>query len=472
MGGTQDPLGLLNTLNGATPSNDQAAANQQYLQNLPQQPQQQPQQATQGQSPQGQGQQPQQDPLDQVKQALTQRVLQNQQQQQAPSNNGGAIKRLLGNFFSGAGAAMMQHAGLPTPYQQQQRDLANLQGIETTQANTNLHQMMAGMYGTVPYQVPNSADPSGFTTINVMQKDIPKLEQARQAAAAKQNTAAITGQYGLQRAQINQGINIPITDEMRQMLPDLPQGIQSLPLHQLNQMMGVETKPLAVAQGENGPAIINKLNPSQATQLPIGNPRAMFNPMNRPVQTVDPNNPDNVIYQRAGTAIAQGASSPASVPFQTNKAITKSAVSGPIGDQLAAFNTAVRHASLLKQAADTLNNPSSRTYSSVRNVLTSEFGDTDLTNYQAIAGAYSREITKMLSGGHMTDAEIASSGGTLPSNATPQTISKVLDSYKALAQSKIDVLKNRVQQGQSGHPAFTTPQTGGGFAAWKAQQGR
>lgn len=435
-----DPLGYLNVIGGSAPGAQEAQSNQQWLQ---QQMASQPQQATP--TPQQGEMQPQQGaPQIQVP--------------QDPAGNPSAIKRLLSNFFSGAGDAMLKHAGLPTPYEQQQKAFQNQVLAATTEANANLHSAMAGMYGTVPIQVPDASDPSGFSTINVMQKDVPKIQASQIAAASRQNVAQTAGQFGVQKAQIMQGMQIPITPELRQMLPDLPEGTQSIPLRQLNQLVGIETKPLQVIQGARGPAEFNKLTQG-VSQIPVGNPRAMFAPENRYMGVVDPNNPDNIIPMKAGQAAAQGAALPGSVGFQANKAVTKSATSGPIANQLTAFSTAIQHAALLKQAATAMQNGDVRTLNTLKNRAATEFGDSDLTNFNAIAGAYSREITKMLSGGHMTDAEIASAGGTLPANANLATITKVLDSYRSLAQSKINVLRNQVTQGKKGVPAFNQEST-------------
>jgi len=401
------------------------------------------------------------DPLSQIQQSLAQQY----QQQQRPPANGGRIKQLLSNFFSGAGDAMMHEAGLPTPYEQQQRTLSNMQAVSSAQANVQLHQAMAGMYGTEPIQLPDGS------TINVQRKDIPKIQQGIMNYQGRTQSADTAANAHVLGVQLGQGIPVNTSPEMQQM--GLP---AQLPLKQAGQAQQLLTRPLQTVQGENGPSVINKLNPG-AGGVPVpgvGNPRAMFAPGNRYVPVVDPNNPDNVTYMPAGQAARSGAASPQSAGFQANKAVTKSATSGPIANQLSAFNTALQHAELLRQANRALQNGDTRALNSLSNRAASEFGDPNLTNYQAIAGAYSREITKMLSGGHMTDAEIASSGGTLPSNANAATIDKVLGSYKSLAQSKINVLRNQVEQGKKGQPAFSSsPASSGGiprFGEWKNGQ--
>lgn len=197
------------------------------------------------------------------------------------------------------------------------------------------------------------------------------------------------------------------------------------------------------------------------------NPRMMFAPGERYVPAaMDPNNPGVITYSKAKDAAAAGAQAPTSAAPQAAKSVLKSAVGGKIGDEINAFNTAMQHADLLKQAATALQNGDTRTLNSMKNSFQSEFGDPNLTNFNAIAGAYSREITKMLSAGHMTDKEISESGATLPSNANPATIAKVLESYKSLAASKMQQRKNQVEKGSKGQANFpenttTAPVTGG-----------
>lgn len=183
-------------------------------------------------------------------------------------------------------------------------------------------------------------------------------------------------------------------------------------------------------------------------------PRSIFAPENKIIPVADPNNPGAIIYQKAGQALAGGAQAPTSAVPMAAKSLIKSATSGPIANEINAFNTALAHASLLRKAAKALNNGDSRTLSGLVNRAQTEFGDPDLTNFNAIAGAYSREVTKMLSAGHMTDAEISSAGSTIPSNANYKTIDTVLKSYEDLAKSKLQQRQNQLEKGLKGQANF------------------
>jgi hypothetical protein len=160
----------------------------------------------------------------------------------------------------------------------------------------------------------------------------------------------------------------------------------------------------------------------------------------RAVQVGDPNT-GAVTYEHAGEAIKNKDQAPGSIGFSAQKtaanAVAKGEVPKNIGDQKVAFNTAISHAELLEKAADALKNGDQQTLNSLTNRFKNEFGSAGPVNAQAIANAYSREVTKMLSGGHITDAEIGATGKTLDPNVQgPEQIKGVLSTYKALAQSK------------------------------------
>lgn len=192
------------------------------------------------------------------------------------------------------------------------------------------------------------------------------------------------------------------------------------------------------------------------------NPRMMFAPGEQytPV-AADPNNPGNVTLMKKGQAAAHGVSLPQSAESQAAKAVTKSAVAGKIGDEINAFNTAIEHAKLLKQVATALDNGDARALNGLKNSWQQAFGSSNLNDFNVVAGAYSDEITKMLSSGHMTNQEIGKAGATLPSNANAKTLISAADKYKALADSKMQMRRQQVEKGQKGEANFPaeTPAT-------------
>jgi len=138
-------------------------------------------------------------------------------------------------------------------------------------------------------------------------------------------------------------------------------------------------------------------------------------------------------YANQDRYTAPGYTPEAEIQRQTGKTF------GPGGkgsEEILAFNTALQHADLLQQASDALKNGSTRVLNQIGNQLGVQFGSDKASNFQVIANAYSREVTKALSAGDLTDSEIKEQGATLPSNASPSQITGALSSYKALIQSR------------------------------------
>lgn len=179
---------------------------------------------------------------------------------------------------------------------------------------------------------------------------------------------------------------------------------------------------------------------------------AAFN-SNRPmvVMNPDPNAaPGSAIIVPAGVAEAKGMQSVQSGQFKTINAMLKEASSGKLGTEMSAYGTAYSHADLLRQAAKALQANDIRGLQKISNTLSTQFGDPAVTNFQAIANAYGREVSKALTAGHMTDSEIASVGATLPANASPDQISGVLDAYSNLMVAKMHQREYQINAGLQG----------------------
>jgi hypothetical protein len=132
---------------------------------------------------------------------------------------------------------------------------------------------------------------------------------------------------------------------------------------------------------------------------------------------------------------------------------------GPGGkgsEETLAFSTALQHADLLQKAADALKNGDVRALNQIGNTLGVQFGSDKATNFKVISNAYSREVTKALSAGHLTDAEIKEQGATIPTNASPEQISGALNSYRALMQSKLNLRKQQFEAGKQGQTCVSS----------------
>lgn len=125
----------------------------------------------------------------------------------------------------------------------------------------------------------------------------------------------------------------------------------------------------------------------------------------------------------------------------------KKARSGAWADTRLAYNTALDHSKQLLETIDGLNNGDVQKLNSLKNYFKTQFGSPDVPSYSAVANAYNHEVTSVLAKGHLTDAEIAQGGSTLPSNASPQAAHKVVSDFNQLMQSKRDELDKIIKMG-------------------------
>ena len=215
-----------------------------------------------------------------------------------------------------------------------------------------------------------------------------------------------------------------------------------------------------MSHAAEGLQIVNRRN-AQATPV-TGAGGQTFGPtaLALPREVGDVNNPGQTKIVPAGQSFGQPGVGSASV--QVARTAAKAEVPTKIGDTRVAFNTAMQHADLLKQAATALANGNQQTLNSLKNRFTTEFGATGAITAQAIADAYSREVQKGLSSGHITEGDTAKVAATL--NVSRQSLQQtlgVLDAYKSLFQSKMNMLNQQktsaIQQSQPNAPKANDP---------------
>lgn len=246
---------------------------------------------------------------------------------------------------------------------------------------------------------------------------------------------------------------------------------ERVPLKTKNTANEIAMRGIATVNTEEG---VYERNRQAGTMNRLGsNPRMMFAPGEQYTGVAaDPLNPGKITLMKKGQAAAQGVSLPASAESQAAKAVTKSAVAGKIGEEINAFRTAVAHADLLTNAAKALGNNDQNTLNQLKNQFANEFGSSGPVTAQVIADAYTREINKMLSSGHITDSEIGQIGKTLnvTRQSLPQTLS-ALGAYRALATSKMQMRRQQVERGQKGEANFPAQEGGADFGATSRPEG-
>lgn len=376
-----------------------------------------------------------------------------------------------GGLAGGFGGAMSQ-----LPYQQAERG----QQLQQQQAQTKLLQAQSDMvqtpYGPLPATLAKVIFPASIAAGA-------KIGSAQIGATSREKTAEIGGESRVKAAeiggesrekvaQINQGAGVKLDADTANLvgMPELAnQTVGRGTLTNINKLM--EAKGYRVQDmGKNGEDQnsgmwlmdrggnrIKQVSPNSLTFQ-----RGASFAQNKPEVVTDPNDPGYAYYTTAANAMQNNLPSPMGAGTVAAKREAVSEVPTKVGDQKVAFNTALQHADLLQQAVSALGNGDTRTLNSLKNKFSTEFGSSDVTNFQVISNAYAREISKMLAAGHLTDSEIASAGGTLPANASPQQILGALKSYRALAQSKLNMLNQQATASRTQTRSATPAKSGGG----------
>lgn len=185
------------------------------------------------------------------------------------------------------------------------------------------------------------------------------------------------------------------------------------------------------------------------------------------VDNSDPNNQGNVIMMRAGEAAKAKVSTPASIGFKTDAAMTKYMTSGQGGTNINYFNTASDHLKILSEAGDALNNGNTQLFNTIANRFATATGDPAPSNFETVKAAVAGELSKTFKGTGATDSEIADINQTINQAQSPQQIQGAINYYRKLMGSKIQALQSQYQAGMQGKPNFPgtspsgTPQTKG-----------
>lgn len=180
----------------------------------------------------------------------------------------------------------------------------------------------------------------------------------------------------------------------------------------------------------------------------------------RPVQVIDPNDPDNTVYETAGQAMATGAHGTGGLGFSTKKMLQRDFTSGKDSHTLNSFNTAEEHLQQLQTAADALNNGNLPMLNQAGNAYAAATGSAAPTNFAAVKNAVAGEVGKTFQGGAVTEGERGALDAAINGASSPAQLNGVIQQYRQLMQSKRSALQQQYQQGMQGKPAFNIPTTG------------
>jgi hypothetical protein len=190
------------------------------------------------------------------------------------------------------------------------------------------------------------------------------------------------------------------------------------------------------------------------TKVAPGVARAAAFAADRYVPVLDPNDPENVVLMPAGQAAKAGANTPASIGFQTDKAVTRAFTSGNVANNINYFNTAVDHLKLLKQASDALNNGNIQVFNRLANSYAAATGDPAPVDFNTVKNAVAGELSKTFKGTGATDQEIEGINSTINSSFSPQQINGAIDYYTRLMDGKLNALKDQYAAAKRGEPNF------------------
>ena len=181
----------------------------------------------------------------------------------------------------------------------------------------------------------------------------------------------------------------------------------------------------------------------------------------RPVTTVDPNNPENLIYQSAGNAIKTGAEAPGSIGYQVSKGVEQDFTHGKDATILNNIRTAHEHITQLQKVSEALANGDTRVFNQLSQAWASQTGEPAPANFQLVKTALAGEIAKTFSGGVATVEENKEIGQAINAANSPRQLAGVAAQAKQLMESKQSQLRQQYTAGKQGKPNFGESGAGG-----------
>lgn len=357
------------------------------------------------------------------------------------------------------GAGMGFEAGYELPWQREQKQLGLQQQQAQVEATKAQSQMINTPSGPMPAWLAKAILPAELHKEGT-------LGAAQTGKEGRLGAADISGQYRMKALAAG---TAPITQEDIQQygLPPefLGKVIKPSEIAGLQRSQSIQNVPQMTAEG---PIVTNR---SSAQARPVQGPGGTrYQPpaLASPREVADVNNPGQTVTLPAGQTFGKPGVQSASV--QVPKKAAAAEVPTKIGDLKVGFTTAISHADLLRQAAKALKNGDQRTLAGLSNRAQTEFGDSDLTNFEAIANAYNHEVTNVIAKGHITDNEVGTGNRTLPSTANYETIDKVLNSYQSLMKSKMENLTK--QKNSAVSASQPKSKTGGNEILWHIENGK
>lgn len=159
----------------------------------------------------------------------------------------------------------------------------------------------------------------------------------------------------------------------------------------------------------------------------------------------------NYIAQRAD----QDGNSAASISargqaFQASQGVVKDFTSGQTSKTLNGLNTAIGHMDQLDQAATALNNGNIQALNKMSNFFGTQFGSSNVTNFNVIKNFAAGEVAKAVLPGGGGEREREEIADAIKNSNSPQQLHDAISTWRNLLSSKTEALRNQWDVGTNG----------------------
>jgi hypothetical protein len=181
---------------------------------------------------------------------------------------------------------------------------------------------------------------------------------------------------------------------------------------------------------------------------------AQIAPTMRAMGVVDPNDQNSVIASSIPDAIKNHSQLPQSIGYKTRAAVQKAFTTGTPAQNITSINTLRGHLSLLRKAAEGLQNGDTQLFNSWAQRYAQATGGAAPTDFESMKVAVASELARTLTGKGATVQEISQIEQPLSIADSPEQFNQAFDDFDGQMQSRLDALQQTFDAGMQGKPAF------------------
>jgi hypothetical protein len=198
------------------------------------------------------------------------------------------------------------------------------------------------------------------------------------------------------------------------------------------------------------------------TSVRPGEARMVAGAQARPMQVVNPDNPNQTIVVSAGKAERGKYATPASVSYQVNVAGHKAMIPKGLGSNLAALGTAEDHLKMASGMVDALCTGDYPLLNRFGLAWAQATGDTAPTDFETVKTSLEGEMARAFTGVGATQGEIASVGSIINKANSPQALKSALNYARQTMEARRKNLWAVAGQAGLSTPGGGAPAPGGG----------